>query len=125
MKMENGACFLVEDAVKEQPRADRFEISPTGILFGSRASWAGGEPGEIERAVIAESGATPEGLADAAKACGFRGERRSFRVPLADLEWALEGSVLTLSFSLPPGAYATSVLRELMKTDSQAAENVR
>ena len=40
MKMENGACFLVEDAAKEQPRADRFEISPTGILFGSRASWA-------------------------------------------------------------------------------------
>ena len=125
MKMENGACFLVEDAVKEQPRADRFEISPTGILFGSRASWAGGEPGEIERAVVAESGATPEGLTEAAKACGFRGERRSFRIPLADLEWALEGTVLTLSFSLPPGAYATSVLRELMKTDSQAAENVR
>ena len=117
MKMENGACFLVEDAVKEQPRADRFEISPTGILFGSRASWAGGEPGEIERAVVAESGATPESLTEAAKACGVRGERRSLRVPLADLEWVLQGTVLTLSFSLPPGAYATSVLRELMKTD--------
>lgn len=82
MKMENGACFLVEDAAKEQPRADRFEISPTGILFGSRASWAGGEPGEIERAVVAESGATREGLTEAAKSCGFRGERRSFRIPL-------------------------------------------
>ena len=117
MKMENGACFLVEDAEQEQPRADRFEISPTGILFGSRASWAVGEPGEIERAVVAESGATPEGLTEAAKACGFRGERRSLRIPLRDLEWAVEGTVLTLSFSLPPGAYATSVLRELMKTD--------
>ena len=115
MKMENGACFLVEDAVKEQLRVDRFEISPTGILFGSRASWAGGEPGEIERAVVAESGATPESLTKAAKACGFRGERRSLRIPFANLEWALEGSVLTLSFSLPPGAYATSILRELMK----------
>ena len=115
MKMENGACFPVEDAVKEQPRADRFEISPTGILFGSRASWAAGEPGEIERAVVAESGATPEGLTDAAKACGFRGQRRSFRITLADLKWSLEGTVLTLSFSLPPGAYGTSVLRELMK----------
>jgi tRNA pseudouridine13 synthase len=125
MKMENGACFLVEDATKEQPRADRFEISPTGILFGSRVSWASGEPGEIERAVVAESGMTPEGLIEAAKACGFRGERRSLRIPLADLEWVLEGTVLTLSFSLPPGAYATSVLRELMKTDLQAAENAR
>ena len=103
MKMENGACFLVEDAVKEQPRADRFEISPAGILFGSRASWASGEPGEIERAVVAESGATPEGLTDAAKVCGFRGERRSFRIPLVDLEWALRGRCSPFPFHFPPG----------------------
>lgn len=115
IKMENGACFLVEDAGKEQPRADRFEISPTGILFGSRVSWAGGEPGEIERLVVTAEGATPEGLTEAAKTCGFRGERRSLRVPLVELDWKLDGSVLTLSFSLPPGAYATSVLREVMK----------
>jgi tRNA pseudouridine13 synthase len=116
MKSENGACFLVEDLEKEQPRADRFEISPTGILFGSKVSWAGGEPGAIEESVIAEAGATREALVTAAKACGFRGERRSFRVPLAELEWSLEGPALTMSFALPPGAYATSVLRELMKT---------
>lgn len=116
MKVENGACFLVDDADREQPRADRFEISPTGILFGSRVSWAAGEPGEIEQAVVAEEGMTREQLVQAAKDCGFRGERRSFRLRLLELEWSLEGSVLTLSFALPPGAYATSVLRELMKT---------
>lgn len=115
MKHANGACFLVEDAEKEQPRADRFEISPTGILFGSRASWASGEPGVIEEAVIAEAGATKEALIVAAKACGFRGERRAFRVPLTELKWSLSDGTLTLCFSLPPGAYATSVLRELMK----------
>lgn len=115
MKSENGACFQVEDAEKEQPRADRFEISPTGILFGSRVSWASGEPGRIEEAVIADAGTTKEALVAAAKACGFRGERRAFRVPLTELEWSLSDDVLTLSFNLPPGAYATSVLRELMK----------
>ena len=120
MKMDNGACFPVEDAEKEQLRADRFEISPTGILFGSRVPWASGEPGEIERGVVTQAGATPEGLTEAAKACGFRGERRSLRVPLADLNWTLDGPVLTLSFSLPPGAYATSVLRELMKVPGSA-----
>jgi tRNA pseudouridine13 synthase len=114
-KLENGACFQVEDAEKEQPRADRFEISPTGILFGSRVSWASGEPGHIEETVIAEAGATKDTLVTSAKACGFRGERRALRIPLAELEWSLSGDVLTLSFSLPPGAYATSVLRELMK----------
>jgi tRNA pseudouridine13 synthase len=115
MKSDNGACFQVEDAEKEQPRVDRFEISPTGILFGSRVSWASGEPGRIEEAVIAEAGATKEGLVAAAKACGFRGERRTLRIPLAELEWSLNGSSLILSFHLPPGAYATNVLRELMK----------
>jgi tRNA pseudouridine13 synthase len=115
MKMDNGACFLVEDAEIEQPRADRFEISPTGVLFGSRVSWAAGEPGEIEQGVISEQGETPESLVQAAKVCGFRGERRSLRIALTDLEWSVEGSALTLSFSLPPGGYATSVLREVMK----------
>ncbi len=117
IKTDNGACFQVEDAEKEQLRADRFEISPTGILFGSRASWADGEPGQIEEAVMAETGTTKDALVSAAKACGFRGERRTLRIPLAELDWSLDGSVLTLSFALPPGAYATSVLRELMKTD--------
>jgi tRNA pseudouridine13 synthase len=116
MKMDNGACFPVENAEQEQPRADRFEISPTGILFGSRVSWATGEPGEIEKAAVAEEGSTPERVVEAAKECGFRGERRSLRVPLVGSEWTLDGSMLTLAFSLPPGAYATSVLRELMKT---------
>ena len=115
MKSDNGACFQVEDAEKEQSRAERFEISPTGILFGSRVSWANGEPGQIEEAVIAEAGATKETLVAAAKACGFRGERRALRIPLAELEWSLRDDALTLSFNLPPGAYATSVLRELMK----------
>ncbi len=115
MKLENGACFQVVDAEKEQPRADHFAISPTGILFGSRVSWASGEPGRIEEAVIAGAGATKEALVAAAKACGFRGERRALRAPLTELEWSLNGDNLILSFSLPPGAYATSVLRELMK----------
>ena len=115
MKSDNGACFLVEDAEKEQLRADRFDISPTGILFGSRVSWASDEPGRIEEAIIAEAGTTKDVLTVAAKACGFRGERRALRVPLAELEWSLDGSDLTLAFALPPGAYATSVLRELMK----------
>jgi tRNA pseudouridine13 synthase len=89
-------------------------------LFGSRASWADGEPGRIEEAVMTDAGTTKEALVAAAKTCGFRGERRALRVPLAELDWSLEDSALTLSFALPPGAYATSVLQELMKTDTIA-----
>lgn len=116
MKHANGACFLVENSETEQKRADVFEISPTGVLFGSRASWATGEPGEIEREVAAEFDATPESLQEAGKACGFRGERRPLRVKAAGLEWSIQGDAVTVSFTLPPGAYATNVLRELMKS---------
>jgi tRNA pseudouridine13 synthase len=117
MKHANGACFLVEDAATEQKRADVFEISPTGVLFGSRASWATGEPGEIEREVAAEFDATPESLQEAGKACGFRGERRPLRVKADGLEWSIQGDAVTVSFTLPPGAYATNVLRELTKSE--------
>lgn len=117
MKHENGACFQVDDPAREQPRADSFEISPTGPLFGSRASWATGEPGAIERACVEALGETPETLVEAAAACGFRGERRPLRARLGDLDWSLDGNDLTLSVTLPPGAYATSVLRELMKVE--------
>ena len=115
MKSDNGACFPVEQPEVEQPRADRFEISPTGPLFGSRAPWATGVPGDIEQAVAAELGTTPELLSKAGAECGFRGERRAPRVRLNDLSWSLEGTVLTLGFWLPPGSYATSVLREVVK----------
>jgi tRNA pseudouridine13 synthase len=125
MKTENGACFLVENADREQPRADRFEISPSGILFGSRVSWASGEPGEIEQTVVTEAGTTREQLVQAARACGFRGDRRPLRIQLTELKWSLEGSVLTVSFALPPGAYATSVLRELLKTPEMSVSSSR
>ncbi|MBA5871976.1 MAG: tRNA pseudouridine(13) synthase TruD, partial [Nitrospira sp. CR2.1] len=69
------------------------------------------------RAVIADLGSTPELLSKAGAECGFRGERRALRVRLNDLVWSLEDSVLTLSFWLPPGSYATSVLREVVKQE--------
>lgn len=117
IKVINGACFPVEDPIREQPRAEAFEISPTGPLFGSRASWATGEAGLIEQEAVGGLGTTREALTNAAKACGFRGERRALRVPLAGLNWSVQHQTLTLSFALPPGAYATNVLRELMKNE--------
>ena len=66
---------------------------------------------------VAELGTTPELLSSAGAECGFRGERRALRVRLNDLTWSLEGAVLTLGFWLPPGSYATSVLREVVKSN--------
>jgi tRNA pseudouridine13 synthase len=42
-------------------------------------------------------------------------ERRALRLPVRKLQWQwLDAATLQLQFALPPGAYATSLLRELV-----------
>ena len=109
----NGACFLVEDVAAEQARSDRFEISPSGPLFGSRMTLPAGEPLQLEQEVLREQGLDPASLTGA----GFllEGARRPLRVPVANPVMEQAEDDLVLEFSLPRGAYATAVLREIMK----------
>src|SRR3954468_16686907 len=58
-KHENGACFAVESAATEQPRADAFEISPTGPIVGHRVTMPEAEPLQIEERVFKSHGLTP------------------------------------------------------------------
>jgi len=119
-KHQNGACFLVEDAAVEQPRCDSLEISPTGPLFGRRMTEARGQPGRREAAMLAESGLSKERLASTESA-RLEGARRPLRVPIgtpaADAGDDERGPYILLTFTLPPGAYATSVTREICKTE--------
>ena len=48
---------------------------------------------------------------------GLTAARRSLRLLPKSMEWERDGRDLMLKFELPPGAYATSVLRELVTTD--------
>lgn len=110
----SGGAFVVQDPAAEQARADRFEISPSGPLFGSKLLQAEGLPGQREAAVLAESGLSlAEFRLPGAK---LKGARRPFRVPLADMQVSWDDG-LVLQFQLPPGSYATGVLREVMKND--------
>ncbi|WP_299079868.1 tRNA pseudouridine(13) synthase TruD [uncultured Paraglaciecola sp.] len=45
---------------------------------------------------------------------GLKQERRATNLFPKDLKWSLQQNVLNLSFSLPTGTFATSVLRELL-----------
>ncbi len=114
----NGSCFRVERAAVEQPRCDRFEISPSGPLFGKNMLEPDGQPADIERAVLAESGLTADvfARADGGRLCGAR---RPLRVPVTDagVESGTDerGPYVRLTFRLPPGAYATSVVREVCR----------
>jgi tRNA pseudouridine13 synthase len=124
-KHENGACFLVESATTEQPRADAFEVSASGPLVGYRMSHPQAEALAIEEAVFKSHGLTPghfkqEGR-DRAK-----GARRPIRVQPTDVQLAAgvdeHGGHITIAFTLPAGSYATVLLRELMKNDQKAEQ---
>lgn len=108
----SGAAFIVQDPALEQPRADRLEISPSGPLYGPRLLLAEGQPGQRERDLLAEAGLS----LDKFRLPGVRlkGARRPYRFPLSEVQVGWQDG-LTLSFRLPPGSYATEVLREVMK----------
>lgn len=113
-----GAVFRVERPADEAPRAALFELSPSGPLFGRRMTWPAGAPEALERGVLAAAGVEPAAF-EARGRVQWKGARRPLRVPLADL--ALEagaddgGPVLSVTFALPAGSYATAVLREVAK----------
>lgn len=108
-----GGEFVVADAEVEQPRVERFEISATGPMFGAEMRWPEGTVAELERSVMDEAGLRPERLVEL-KAAGA-GARRLLRVPVPDARLFAENDAVVLELSLPKGAYATVVLRELMK----------
>ena len=114
----NGAVFRVEDPERERARAEAFEISPSGPLFGHRMTRPEGEPGRIEEAVLASEG-LDGGEFLRRGPYQWKGARRALRVPLADPSCREgqdeHGAYLELGFALPAGSYATAVLREVRK----------
>jgi len=121
MKNDNGACFKVTNQEEESARVKRFEISPTGPIFGYKMLQPEGMQGELERRALASEGI---GGLDAFK-IGYglsnKGARRPLRFQLKDttISESNEGE-LVLSFTLPSGCYATTVLAEVMKTATKS-----
>jgi tRNA pseudouridine13 synthase len=121
-KHENGACFPVTDALAEQPRCDRFEISPTGPMYGYRMSQPDHRPGQIESEILSQYHLTAEDF----KQMGYykiKGTRRPLRFQPKNANLHAntdpDGPYLQLNFDLPPGSYATTLLREIIKPPNE------
>ncbi|MGQ9543992.1 MAG: tRNA pseudouridine(13) synthase TruD [Candidatus Bathyarchaeia archaeon] len=114
-KYSTGGMFIVEDVEHEQQRYEAFEISFTAPIYGSRMWRATGSAGELESNILREAGVTLDMFSKAK----VKGTRRLGRLMLSDLQVNLKGSNLVVSFSLPKGAFATSVLREIMKIEPE------
>ncbi len=113
---DTGGMFLVGDAAAESERAARLEVSAALPLYGRKVA------GGLEEAAALES--------DVLQRFGLR--RTDFR-PLTRGDWRIsrvrpEHIALrpcrdgyTVEFTLPNGAYATTFLRELTKTEDNRA----
>jgi tRNA pseudouridine13 synthase len=111
-KTDTGGLFEVMEAEVEFPRFQRREITYTGPIYGARMRWASGEPGELERMVLEAAEVTTEML----RRARLDGSRRPACLFLDDLGFESHSEGLLFTFTLPKGAYATTVLREFMKT---------
>ena len=106
---DSGGMFVVDDAVVESERARRLEISAALPLFGKKARVNDGDAGAMEERLLWDFGLEYR---------QFRrvpGARRISRLRLDDAELKAADDGYIVEFTLPKGAYATSVMRELMK----------
>ena len=109
---ESGGLFLVEDPAAEAPRAEAFEISATGPIFGTKVLAPAGAVAERERRVAASLG-VPERL-EPPRGVRLRGARRPLRVRPGDAETELRDGALHLRFTLPPGSFATELVEAVL-----------
>ena len=94
-------------------RRHAFDIHPSGPLPGrTTEALAGDRAAELEAAVLADYPDLVAGVIEA----GVDAARRALRLPVPDLRVEQDHDTLTLRFTLPAGAFATSVLRELVAT---------
>ncbi|NMG01978.1 tRNA pseudouridine(13) synthase TruD [Azoarcus taiwanensis] len=110
--------FLAEtvDAALEQ-RVKEQDVHPTGPLWGAGTLESRGVVAALEQAVADDDPELAQGLI----AAGLKHERRVLRMPVHGLacRW-LDGGTLVLTFELPPGGYATTVLAEIAELTDAA-----
>jgi len=111
-KHETGGIFWVNDPIAEQPRYEAQEISFTAPIYGHKMSQALGEAAALEAEIFEESEMSLETF----RRMRVTGTRRFGRLtPRIEVTEAPRG--VQLSFMLHKGGFATTLLREFMKTE--------
>ncbi len=108
----NGRSSIFNDDGAEDlsKRLENFEINPTGPLWGRGQLMSTDRCGDLETAVSNEH----EELCAGINRFGSSQDRRSLRVEPKFFQMQTEQNTISLSFELPAGSYATSVIRELV-----------
>ncbi|MFJ4141633.1 tRNA pseudouridine(13) synthase TruD [Pseudomonas sp. NPDC089734] len=108
---DSRSFFPAGIAECSDPRLDILDLHPTGPQWGEGPSPASGATAELENGIARDEAALCEWLIKA----GMEHERRILRLPIGRLTWHYpESDILQLEFVLPPGCFATVLVRELV-----------
>lgn len=110
------ACFMDDASDELDGRLLAGEIHPTAVMWGEGDTMARGDCADLEASVIDAYPEFRQGLVDAR----VEAQRRSLRLSVGDMSGEADGDDLVLKFTLPAGAYATVVLREMGVVQSPA-----
>lgn len=113
-----GGMFVCDDPATDQARLVAGELVVTGPMFGDRmrAPAAGSPALARELEILDRAGLAPGAFATVRAIA--EGTRRDAAIAVTSAAvTALDGSTLEVAFTLPGGAYATAVMREIMKDD--------
>lgn len=111
----SGGKFIAEDVAAEQPRYDAGEIAVTGPMYGLKMREPTGAPAQREASLLEKSGLGPEHFAKYLNL--MTGTRRAYVIRPGDLTVNQDSAGLRFEFTLPSGVYATTLLREFMKSE--------
>jgi tRNA pseudouridine13 synthase len=105
------SVFLAEEIDKTiMQRFQEKDIDLTAALWGAGELMSQGESQQLEQEIADEYSDFCQGLVK----FGLKQERRRIRLSLTEGQITAENDTITLSFFLPSGCYATTILRELI-----------
>ena len=120
----SGGLFQVTDPERENPRAEAFEISATGPIFGTRVPQPGASVAAREAEVLKSFDVPLPDQLRPPRGLRLRGGRRAVRARPQDLAVWSEGEVLHLRFGLPAGSYATVLVEELLRPAAGSVDDI-
>ncbi len=108
-----GGNFASADPAADEPRLLAGEVVVTGPMFGHEMRVAEGAAGEREAAILAAAELTRASFATIRQLA--EGTRRDASIHVREVSVTEDPDGIVVAFTLPSGAYATAVMREVMK----------